>query len=71
MNRIYVVAVVLLVTRFPVAQTRAEQKRTPETVLVTFQVQKDQELRLQQVLSKAMGNIRSPRDGPPRSTPAA
>jgi hypothetical protein len=53
MNRVYLVAVLLLVTSFPFAQTRTEQKRAPETVLVTFQVQKGQEARLQQVLSKA------------------
>jgi hypothetical protein len=53
MNRVYLVAVLLLVTSFPFAQPRAEQKRAPETVLVTFQVQKGQEARLQQVLSKA------------------
>jgi len=53
MNRVYLVAVLLLVASFPFAQTWAEQKRAPETVLVTFQVQKGQEARLQQVLSKA------------------
>jgi hypothetical protein len=53
MNRLYLFAVALLVMSFSVAQTKADQQRTPETVLVTFQVQKGQEARLQQVLSKA------------------
>ena len=53
MNRIYLLAVALLVMSFSVAQTKAEQKPTPETVLVTFQVRQGQEARMQQVLSRA------------------
>ena len=53
MIRAYVFAVVLVVPSFIFAQTNAEQKRTPETVLVTFQVLAGQEARLQRVISQA------------------
>jgi hypothetical protein len=46
-------AVVLLVPSFIFAQTNAEQKGTPETVLVTFQVRAGQEARLQRIISQA------------------
>jgi hypothetical protein len=53
MNRIHVSAVVLVVGCFIFSQTSAEQKRNPETVLVTFQVRVGQEAHLQQVISEA------------------
>jgi hypothetical protein len=53
MNRIYLFPVALLVMSFSVAQTKAEQKSMPETVLVTFKVKRGQEARMQQVLSRA------------------
>lgn len=53
MKQIYLLIVVLLVTNFNFAQTDAEQNRTPETVLVTFQVRTGQEARLQQIINQA------------------
>jgi hypothetical protein len=53
MKRIHVFALVLLVASFTFGQTHTAPKPTPETVLVTFQVQAGKETRLQQVIARA------------------